>query len=167
MEKDHIRHDRGHHLWWKPSEQKRKLWPGSFLHAELWEQRRPPFKREQGLCSGDAPGVSALDVTSAQGAEGWPVSWWALARLWGAGGLEWSLGSTERGHPEILYLGRSLTPEEEKKEELRGYSLEVEWIRRASLENPPHCQGEEVLSWAEKMVGQCFPLFLRWKMEGL
>lgn len=97
----------------------------------------------------------------------WPVAWWALARLWGAGGLEWSLGSTERGHPEILYLGRSLTPEEEKKEELRGYSLEVEWIRRASLENPPYCQGEEVLSWAEKMVGQCFPLFLHWKMEGL
>ena len=67
MGKDHIRHDRGHHLWWKPSEQKRKLWTGSCLHAELWEQRRPAFKWEQGLCSGDASGVSALDVTSAQG----------------------------------------------------------------------------------------------------
>ena len=58
----------------------------------------------------------------------------------GAGGLEWSSGRTECGHPEILYLGRSLSPEEERKEKLRGYSLDVEQIRRASLENPPHGQ---------------------------
>ena len=64
-------------------------------------------------------------------------------------------------------LGRSLSPEEERKEKLRGYSLDVEQIRRASLENPPHWLGEELRSRAEKVGERRFLLFLRWKMEGL
>lgn len=88
MGKDHIRHDRGHHLRWKPSKEKRKQWTGSFLHAELWEQRRPTFKREQGLCSGDAPGCPHWT---------WPghrekKAGLRLGELWqGSGGLaDWS-----------------------------------------------------------------------------
>ena len=120
MGKDHIRHDRGHHLWWKPSKEKRKQWTGSFLHAELWEYRRPALKREQGLCSGDAPGCPhwTWPVHREEKAGLWPGELWQGSG--GAGGLEWSSGRTGCGHPETLYLGRSRGRKEGKTERIES-----------------------------------------------
>lgn len=60
MEKDHIRHDRGHHLCETLRAEAEAM--DRFFSSMLSFGSREDLlsQAEQGLCSGDAPGVSAL-----------------------------------------------------------------------------------------------------------